>query len=53
MKYQVLFTLKNNEKVFKSAAVVIGALRCKFHVVFLVFYNNALTGKTWFSAEFL
>ena len=33
MKYQVLFSLKNNEKVFiniSSAAVVIGALRVKF-----------------------
>ena len=31
MKYQVLFSLKNNEKVFikLSAAVVIGALRVK------------------------
>ena len=32
MKYQVLFSLKNNEKVFKmlSTAVVIGALRLKW-----------------------
>ena len=31
MKYQVLLSLKNNEKVFKmsSAAVMIGALRVK------------------------
>ena len=31
MKYQVLFSLKNNEKVFEmsSAAVVIGALMVK------------------------
>ena len=31
MKYQVLFSLKTNEKVFimSSAAVVIGALRVK------------------------
>ena len=29
MKYQVLFSLKNYEKVFKSAAVTIGALRVK------------------------
>ena len=31
MKYQVLFTLENNEKVFMNvaAAVVIGALRVK------------------------
>ena len=27
MKYQVLFSLKNDEKVFMTAAVVIGALR--------------------------
>ena len=32
MKYQVLFSLKNNDKIFQmsSAAVVIGALRVNF-----------------------
>ena len=30
MKYQVLFCLENNKKVFKSAAVVIGILRVRF-----------------------
>ena len=31
MKYQVLFSLKNNEKIFimLSAAVVLGAMRVK------------------------
>ena len=29
MKYQVLFSLKNNEKVHVSAAVVVGALWVK------------------------
>ena len=29
MKYQVLFSLKNNEEIFMNAAVVIGALRVK------------------------
>ena len=40
MKYQVLFSLKNNEKIHVSAAVVVGALwvktrrneiQCKLH----------------------
>ena len=37
MKYQILFSLKNNEKVFimSFAAVVIGALRVKHVGVYM------------------
>ena len=36
MKHQVLFSLKNNEKIFMnvSSAVVIGALRVRIFVAF-------------------
>ena len=43
MKYQALFSLKNNEKML-SAAVVIGALRVKFSffVLLITFTETAM-----------
>ena len=52
MKYQVLFSLKNNEKVFinLSAAVVIGASRVNgsvlYHTLLVIVHTIHYYGKS-------